>query len=830
MAVSLWVVLIVVVVLALGGWGLYTWWAASSTTSAGAGGSGGSGGGGGGGGSQTPPPPSTPRSVSFSQPAGTTATLTWVAPSTNANLVTGYAVAYSTSLSGGSLVSPTTVTLPSTAVSYTITGLPYGSPVYATVSATYAGGAIPSSVLTGATLQQGLATPAGWNTAILTALKNLKANGTGLVQISVVGDSISAGVGASNIYPPSTVASECGTSWVSQLGGALQAQYGDGGSGLVLACQRQDFASNGAYPDLQYGGVPANPTTPFSVTYPCPVQATGTLSTKTEDVTCGMPGAYSLTVAGSGALTFVVRGTNIAVYYIGGSGLGTFSVSIDGAATVTPPNQTTGALAYAVWTTTASAGWHTVAITMSGTVYIGGVSGTNASGVVVHNMAVPGLAMYNFGGITTAANSITYNGYTYNIQPGYANIYDANGGTAFAGQAGSLQSSLLIVALSANDHGVLTDIPQTYPGPISASGVISGPLLTTVNLSGATMVATGASITIPVASTTGIVAGNIVWVGNSGGFVNAAGTYVLVTTVGASSFTGKALGVSNSQPGHPFVPQTAGQTLSSGFQVYGVIDSSSTTASVQQVAPNQPTSVGVVNGTYFAAGQLVWIGPTATMDSTGAFFWVTGVAGNTLSLQGSGLTSTSVGTTIASGSVVLSTVPPSGNNGNGSPSGWPASNAGLVTAYNAFMTGARAALPASNQSVLLVATPTGGNGSDGQFDTPSALLNRDAIVSTIGPTYGCATLDLTAGITLSGAANGVWTVGDETSWAGGVADGYFGFGNGTRAAAGASGNTAVPGQNQPTSGRLESTSSTIHPGNAGHAMIASAVATAILAA
>lgn len=201
----------------------------------------------------------------------------------------------------------------------------------------------------------------------------------GKAVIGVVGDSLGAGLFAS--FPNTK-----GMHGLVQT--ALQAKYGDGGSGLVTAGQ----TTPEAWTALAY---PAPVITNYT-TKPSLVSA-GT-GAWTFAVAAGLlaGGVIQSTVLGS-TRTFTVRGTSVTVYYTTGAGSGLLAWTIDGVAQ-TPINQNAATNTAKVTVAGLAPGVHTVVFTAPGTanVQIAGVSGENTSGIIVNNYSIAGAQSGNF--------------------------------------------------------------------------------------------------------------------------------------------------------------------------------------------------------------------------------------------------------------------------------------------------------------------------------------------------------------------------------------------------------------------------------------------------
>ena len=206
--------------------------------------------------------------------------------------------------------------------------------------------------------------------------------------IAIIGDSIAQKFNAESIA----------TSWAGRLRTALQGLYGDGGSGFMGVSHSSFTSANWAQ---------------YPVEDRCTL--TGTWTQGSDATSYQGPGINLLatTVVNSTA-TFTVRGSIIDVYIFGLIAAGqNYTVKIDAGSEVTFNTGSKGADApyRQNVTTSASAGTHTVVVKLTGTgLNLYGVSGENATGVVVNN--------FGRGGATSAPfrdanpNSSIWNGGT----------------------------------------------------------------------------------------------------------------------------------------------------------------------------------------------------------------------------------------------------------------------------------------------------------------------------------------------------------------------------------------------------------------------------------
>jgi hypothetical protein len=220
----------------------------------------------------------------------------------------------------------------------------------------------------------GLYLPSGWGQFWI-AKRNAAAAGKAV--IAAVGDSITAGYYSSDPYH---------LGWVGRLRSSLQAQYGDGGSGFRKAIESQP-----AYVDLSFPTAAINAYVASGVAF----VTTGTWAVGITAAGYAGPAGRFLTSTTSGStITFTVRGTTVSVYFATASGFASsIPWTIDGVAQ-TPINQNEAAGTYKISVTGLALGNHTVKFTVpsgGASVNISGVSGENATGVVVNDFAIPGL-------------------------------------------------------------------------------------------------------------------------------------------------------------------------------------------------------------------------------------------------------------------------------------------------------------------------------------------------------------------------------------------------------------------------------------------------------
>jgi lysophospholipase L1-like esterase len=234
--------------------------------------------------------------------------------------------------------------------------------------------------------------PDGWG-QFWRPKRNAAASG-GKARVIVVGGSSSQGFYASNLHTGG---------WVGNMRTALQAKYGNGGSGF-FSTSRSAIKLN-------------SPSDAAAVaawtTAGCMATTTGTWQLGGSLYGPGFCYIYADTTGAS--VTFKVTGTIVKIYTVSGNGARpSFTHKIDGAAPVTVPDSGISASNIQVTTVTGLANAeHTVVLTWAGTasgtgqnLSVCGVAGENASGIVVDNNAKAGAASGSFvTGATTGASS-----------------------------------------------------------------------------------------------------------------------------------------------------------------------------------------------------------------------------------------------------------------------------------------------------------------------------------------------------------------------------------------------------------------------------------------
>ena len=244
-----------------------------------------------------------------------------------------------------------------------------------------------------------------WRAKLLTAASTP-------ARIAVMGDSISAGYYASNLVTKG---------YVGLLATALQAAYGDGGSGFFGVRYSSTHASSlAAYYGSQF------------------VQISGSWSSSGVGDGPGMTGIQS--TSNGATATYTVRGTKVGIWYLRQAGAGDFTVAIDGGAPVTVSTAGTPSDAAKYEVTGLSAGTHTIVVTKSGTTRadLHGFFGENTTGVVVNNFS-------GYGAVSSGATATA----------GFSSPAKYGGGSGYP-------ADLVIWAMGANDANSGATAADTY--------------------------------------------------------------------------------------------------------------------------------------------------------------------------------------------------------------------------------------------------------------------------------------------------------------------------------------------------------------------------------
>lgn len=238
---------------------------------------------------------------------------------------------------------------------------------------------------------KGIYVPPGWGSTWRT---KRDAAASAKATLAVVGGSASQGMYASN---PLT------KSWPALVRTALQTTYGDGGSGFRSTSLSSTILASGDSAAL------AAWTTAGAI-----VAQTGTWTQSGNKYGPALCGLYTETTGSS--MTFSgVRGTTVKIFTVSGGTRPNFTYAIDGGAPVTV-TQNAGSAAIQVTTVTGlSTGAHTVALTCGTTttgqyLTVVGVEGTNATGVVVNNLAMGGASSSSYANNGATQLNSTWNG------------------------------------------------------------------------------------------------------------------------------------------------------------------------------------------------------------------------------------------------------------------------------------------------------------------------------------------------------------------------------------------------------------------------------------
>ncbi|MFB7420784.1 GDSL-type esterase/lipase family protein [Streptomyces sp. NPDC056210] len=358
---------------------------------------------------------------------------------------------------GGAIISPSQAVVKDVAADpanvaasvqfYSKNGLPYIKQGDGTV---FQVGATPTS---NTPQPLGVFVPTGWGTN-WKAKRNAAATG-GKARMVVVGGSSSQGYYATNLHSGG---------WVGNVRAALQGQYGNGGSG-IFPVSRSPRYIDGAQDAAALSVWQANGSA---------VTATGTWDlggTRTG------PGATQIYTTTAGAtLTFKVTGTTVKIYTVMGSGRAAFTYAIDGAAAVNVPNSATATPVAVTTVTGLTNAQHTVVLKHNdvggGSNYLTviGVSGENASGVVVDNCAKAGAPSETFasnydwnGGASYPADLVVFTAGPNDVTGAVtANQWETNVMTYI--NAARAANPLVDVMLVLPHFGVHTNDPTLYAG------------------------------------------------------------------------------------------------------------------------------------------------------------------------------------------------------------------------------------------------------------------------------------------------------------------------------------------------------------------------------
>ncbi|MEU6362307.1 glycosyl hydrolase family 28-related protein [Streptomyces albidoflavus] len=244
---------------------------------------------------------------------------------------------------------------------------------------------------------KGLYVPDGWG-QFWRAKRDAAATG-GKAKVLVVGGSSSQGFYASNLHTGG---------WVGRMRTALQARYGDGGSGFFSTSRSAVKLNSGADAAAVAAWTTAG----------CMATTTGTWTLGGSLFGPGI--TYLYTDAAGATMTFPkVVGTTLKIYTVSGGGArAAFTYSIDGGAPVTVADGGISTSNIQVTTVTGlSAGEHTVVLAWAGTatgtgqnLSVCGVAGENASGIVVDNNAKAGASSGSYVTSSTSGSNSALGG------------------------------------------------------------------------------------------------------------------------------------------------------------------------------------------------------------------------------------------------------------------------------------------------------------------------------------------------------------------------------------------------------------------------------------
>lgn len=304
--------------------------------------------------------------------------------------------------------------------------------------------------------------PSGWGQNFLAAIA------AGKARVGATGDSVLQGYASSN---PDT------KSFLGLLTTDLKARWGDGGSGFKSASYSSTFIN---------AGNPAFTAPWASALY----SLTGTWINETA-VLNGPSSYYLGSTTAASTVTRTVTGITVKIVTFGApASAGNFTYSIDGGAETGAINGTQASSGPVVTTITGlTPGPHTVVLTVvpnATTSYFGGISGENATGVVVDNFSRSGSDSSYFNNSDAQAAGATWSGgYNY---PGDLNIWEPavnDGFRNFTGDTWAKNTRIWLEAVrnppSGNGNGASDplivlphigrwDVPTAAGGPASGTG------------------------------------------------------------------------------------------------------------------------------------------------------------------------------------------------------------------------------------------------------------------------------------------------------------------------------------------------------------------------
>lgn len=203
------------------------------------------------------------------------------------------------------------------------------------------------------------------------------AAGSAQAKIAVIGSSTAQGLYASNLIT---------TSWAARLMTSLQTTYGDGGSGFFSTARSATFLGASASTTAWQG-------------------TAGNLVTQVGTWGAGNPwgpaATYLFSSTNGDNLTFTIRGTSARVYTISGGGRANWTYQVDAGSIISVSDSgTPGATIQVTTISGLSAGTHTLKLTHNDTggkfFSVAGVTGENASGVILNNHGIAGAGSATF--------------------------------------------------------------------------------------------------------------------------------------------------------------------------------------------------------------------------------------------------------------------------------------------------------------------------------------------------------------------------------------------------------------------------------------------------
>lgn len=208
--------------------------------------------------------------------------------------------------------------------------------------------------------------------------------------IGVVGSSSTQGLYSSNLLT---------APYVSKIMTDLQSTYSDGGSGFFSSARSLTFMG---------ASTTANAWNALSGNF---ITVSGSWSVGNPYG----PGAnYIYTQTVGNTATIIVRGTKARIYTMAGGGRSNWSYTVDGGSSVNVTDPGGGDQIQVTSINGLSSGSHTIVMTKAGSagtsMALCGVTGENATGIVVNNYGISGGKTYDFGGFTNAYDAGRWSG------------------------------------------------------------------------------------------------------------------------------------------------------------------------------------------------------------------------------------------------------------------------------------------------------------------------------------------------------------------------------------------------------------------------------------